>query len=167
MRNKKIIFLELFEVLITAVLFALFAYFVIYQRLAGKQEFLAYLFNLVFIAIVLVYDKFADHMMSKEGFLVKERTRLGHFFAEILFVTHMISFKTSLYFFYICMLVLSRVEILHPELFTDYNMGFIYSIEYGILLLVPLDKFIDLFTSDNKRTLKVINRLKSRKKGKK
>jgi len=166
-KNRKYILLELMEVVVSATLFALFAYYVIFLRLADRQEFIAYIYNLVFIAVVLVFDKFAEHIMSKDEFLVKERTKVGHFLAQVLFATHMISYKTALYFFYICMLILSRIAILHPDLVERFDMSFVLSIEYGILLLVPLDKFIDLLTSDNKRTMRVINRLKRAGKGKK
>jgi len=161
MKKSTIFFIHVVEwvaIAITAVFIGLFTYFIIYERLAGGHRLTAYICNIVFIAFILVYDKVADFLMAKDGYLAKERTAIGHFFARMLFATHFISFKTALYLFYIIMLIVSRISILEPDLIDRYQTGFIYSVEYGVVLLIPLDKFLELLTKDDKRIFKIISR---------
>jgi len=156
--KRGIFILELIAIVATAFVFGLFTYFVVYGQIADGHRLTAYVLNLVFIIIILLFDKFANHVMLKDGFLTKERTKIGHFCAQLLFATHFVSFKTALYLFYIAMLIVSRVSVLEPDLIDRYHLSFIYSVEYGIVLLIPLDKFFELLTKDDKRILKIIAR---------
>ena len=159
MKNTKMIFIfELVAIVITAVIMGLFTYYVIYEWLADGHRLLAYVYNIAFIAFVLLFDKYANHVMSKDGFLTKERTKFKHFLAQVLFATHFVSFKTALYLFYIVMLIFSRVSMLEPDLIDRHHLSFIYSVEYGVILLIPLDKFLELLTKDDKRILKILSR---------
>ncbi|MCL2841075.1 MAG: hypothetical protein FWE05_09925 [Defluviitaleaceae bacterium] len=159
MKHSTLLFIEILAIIITAALIGLFSYHIIYLRLAGGQSFIAYLINLTFIATVLILDIIANKIMTKEGFMTKERTKLGHFFAQVLFAAHFVSFKTALYLFYIVMLIASRTSILHPDFVFSYITGFIYSVEYGILLLIPLDKFLELLTKDDRRILRILHKM--------
>ena len=158
-RTKKILLLEALAIMITAVLFGLITYYVIYSQLAGGHRLMAYVYNIVLIAAILVLDRLLNHCMEKDGFLTQERSRFGHFLAHCLFVTHFISFKTALYLFYIVMLVVSRVSILEPGIIDSHYLSFIYSVEYGVLLLIPLDKFLELLTKDDTRILRILKRI--------
>ena len=161
--RKKLEAVLVVETLITAIIIGIITYFVIYGWLANGHLLTAYILNIAFIAIILVLDKAADHLMTKDEFLTEGRSRLRNIFARILFVTHLVSFKTALYLFYIVMLIVSRISILEPELIDIYHRGFINTVEYGIVLLIPLDKFVELMTKDDKRILKMIKRIDRKK----
>jgi len=157
-KNTRLIFVfELLAIMFTALAIGLFTYYVIYNWLAGGHRLLAYIYNIAFIAIILLFDKYANFVMSKDGFLTAERTRFKHFLAQALFATHFVSFKTALYLFYIIMLIISRVSVLEPSLIDRHQLSFIYSVEYGVVLLIPLDKFLELLTKDDKRILKILS----------
>ena len=158
-RTKKVFLAEIVSIVLTAVILGLFTYFVIYIRLAGGHRLIAYAYNIVLIAVILVFDKVADYYMSQEDFLTKDSGKIKNLFAKLLFATHLVSFKTALYLFYIVMIVLSRISILEPDLINRYQISFIYSVEYGIVLLIPLDKFLELLTKDDKRIMKILSRL--------
>ena len=156
MKKSTIIIIHLIEwavTAITAVAIGLFTYFVIYERLAEGHRLTAYLYNIAFIAVILIFDKIADYLMEKD---------IRPIFARLLFVTHFISFKTALYLFYIVMLVVSRISILEPDMIDRHQTSFIYSVEYGVVLLIPLDKFVELLTKDDKRIFKIITKRKKK-----
>ncbi|MCL2616818.1 MAG: hypothetical protein FWD96_04150 [Defluviitaleaceae bacterium] len=148
------------QTITTAMMFGLITYFIIYGGLASGNRLIAYMYNIVFIAIILILDKVADHIMQSDDFLTRDHGRWKNLLARTLFATHMVSFKTALYLFYIVMLVLSRASFLEPDLIDRYQLSFIYSVEYGVLLLIPLDKFMELLTKDDKRLLKIVSRKK-------
>ena len=78
------------------------------------------------------------------------------FFTRFLYWESLVAFKTTLYLFYIFILVISRVLTLEPRLmFNETFYGFVLSIEYGLILVVVFDKFIDHLTKDIKR-IKII-----------
>ena len=149
------------EVVIFSALFGVFAYFVIYRWMANEYRLAAYIYNLIFITIILALDKTADYTLRKINFSAR-RNKLKNFFVKLLFAAHLVSFKAGLYLFYIAMLILSRISILAPHVVNRYDISFIYSVEYGILLLLPIDKLIELLTKDSKRTLAVILKMKSK-----
>jgi hypothetical protein len=62
-----------------------------------------------------------------------------------------ISFKTILYLFYTFILIVSRVSILAPDFFGNNFNNFVLSIEYCLILVVTLDKFIEHMTKDDNR----------------
>jgi len=150
------------ETIVTALVFGLVTYFIIYERLADGHRLTAYIYNLALIAIILILDKVTDTIMMTDGFLKKDYGVIRNFLSRVLFVTHFVSFKTALYLFYIVMLIMSRISILEPDIIDRYQLGFIYSVEYGIVLLIPLDKFIDLITKDDRRIHKIMAKLKGR-----
>jgi len=148
------------ETIITALGCALITYFIIYSRLAGGRPIVAYIINIGFIVLILLLDKFADFLMTSKDFLTKDRGRIKNFLAAVLFAAHCVSFKTGLYLFYIIMLIVSRVSILEPGIISPYLYTFIRSVEYGVVLLLPLDKFIELLTKDDRRFLKIMQNVK-------
>ena len=155
------------ETLITAVLYGLFAYFFIYRMLAGRRSVTAYAINLFFIVVILLVDKYIHVKMDRKEFLVADRGRLRNISAKVLFYCHFVSFKTGLYLFYLFMLVVSRLSTLEPGMIDPDLRTFILSVEYGILLLLPLDKFLELLMKDNTRMKTVLGRLRGEKVGEK
>ena len=161
MMRRKLI--EVTETIVTAVLYWLFAYYVIYGTLADGRPLVAYALNLAFIILILLMDKFADHIMNKDDFLLKDRGKVKNFLCTMLFYVHAVSFKTGVYLFYLVMLVVSRISILEPGIISPYLRTFIYSVEYGILLLLPLDKFFELLSKDDRRLLSILDRINPKK----
>ena len=149
------------EAVIFAVLFGFFSYFVVYRWMAGGYRFSAYLYNLILITTLLTFDELADQALAKIDFSTGF-SRPKNVLLVLLFVMHLVSFKTGLYLFYIAMLIVSRISILAPYLVDRYDSSFIYSVEYGILLLIPLDKFIELLTRDGRRTSVIFSHIKSK-----
>ena len=67
---------------------------------------------------------------------------------------YFVSFKASLYLFYLFALTASRLMLLLDigEIETAYSFrNYLLSIEYGLILLVAADKFIDQFIKDKKQ----------------
>ena len=138
--------------LISATLYGLVAFFLVYQGLAGGAMLQAYLWNIAFIIIFLLLDKLAnDILLSKEMIITKK----NYFLAGLVHTVSYISFKTTLYLFYAFILIASRMSLLEPNLFNDVFRGFVLSIEYCLILLVAFDKFIEHLLKDDKRIKRI------------
>jgi len=59
-----------------------------------------------------------------------------------------ISFKTSLYLFYVFILVCVAIAAVQPGYFSESFEQYLISVEYGILVLVAADNFINHFLKD-------------------
>ena len=59
-----------------------------------------------------------------------------------------VSFKTALYLFYIFVLVCSAINAVEPYLFNEEFAAYLLTVEYGILVLVAADTFINQFFKD-------------------
>lgn len=144
-------FLYTFYSVIMAVIYGMFTYFGVFARGTEGFALRTYIWNLVLITLVLLIDrlylrKLKNNVMKKE---TKQRK------AKVL---HFISFKASLYLFYIFALTTSRLmllldfELLRWEVEALYSFqSYLLSIEYGLILLVAADKFIDQFIKDKKQ----------------
>ena len=150
------------ETIITAILYGLFAYFIIYQRMAFGRSVIAYALNLIFIIIILLLDILMHIRMDSKEFLNANRGRVRTILGMVLFYCHFVSFKTGLYLFYLFMLVVSRMSTLEPGLLDPYLRTFVYSVEYGILLLLPLDKFLEQLAKDDKRMAAILKRIRNK-----
>jgi len=137
---------------LSAAVYGFFAFFVIYRGLSGKVMLNAYLWNIVFIIAILIADKAAnDILLSKEITITKS----NYFFAILIHVFSFISFKTTLYFFYAFVLIVSRISILEPALISEDFRNFVLAIEYCLILVVVFDKFIEHLLKDDKRIKKI------------
>ncbi|MCL2840704.1 MAG: hypothetical protein FWE05_08005 [Defluviitaleaceae bacterium] len=132
---------------IMAVIYGLTTYFGIFARGAEGFALRTYLWNLVLITIVLFVDRFYLAKLKKNA----EKREV----AKRKFKTfHFISFKASLYLFYMFALTASRLMLLLDigEIEVAYSFrNYLLSIEYGLILLVASDKFIDQFIKDKKQ----------------
>ena len=137
---------------LSAVIYGLFAFFVIYRGLSGKVMLNAYLWNIAFIIVTLIADKVVnDILLAKETAITKS----NYFIAIAVHVLSFISFKTTLYFFYAFVLIVSRISILEPALISDEFRNFVLAIEYCLILVVVFDKFIEHLLKDDKRVKKI------------
>lgn len=160
--RTKLKVVSLLEAVAFAGLFGLVSYFVIYLRLADSYRLTAYIYNLIFLTAILLLDKAIDNLLEKKGLFASANGKIKRFLARAILALHLVSFKTGLYLFYIAMLVFSRISILAPHLVERYDIGFIYSVEYGVLLLLPIDKFIELLTKDDRRTRRVLSKQRAK-----
>jgi len=106
-----------------------------------------YIWNLVLITVVLLVDRIYLAKLKKNAAKRKTKSKKTR-------VLHFVSFKASLYLFYMFALTASRLILLldFPEVEADYSFrNYLLSIEYGLILLVAADKFIDQFIKDKKQ----------------
>ena len=117
----------------------------------------AYFVNICAIVSALVIDKVVGNYLDTKNFAAdKKRNLLG----RLLFYDNMISIKTTIYLFYIFILIASRVSIMQPDLISEQFRGFVLSIEYCLILVVAFDKFIEHLAKDVKRIKKISDKLK-------
>jgi len=140
---------------IMAVIYGLFTYFGIFAR--GESGFIlrTYIWNLAMIILVLLIDRIYLAKLKKKANKRKSENKRAK-------VLHFVSFKASLYLFYMFALIASRLLLildfseLSREVERLYSFqDYILSIEYGLILLVAVDKFIDQFIKDKKQTMEI------------
>ena len=144
------------ESVVLACLFGLFSFYVIYRNIADGSPLYAYGLNLLFIVVILLLEKRIDSIMLSRNFAITPQTKRRTVIIEkTLYLAHMVSFKTSLYLFYIVILLVSRAAALEPDIISDYIRTYIHSIEYCVLLLIPFDKFLEQVLKDEKRNKRI------------
>ena len=137
--------------IVMALIYGLVTYFGVFARGTDGFALRTYIWNILLIIIVLFVDRRylikIKRNAEKRGSHDK-KTKMLHF----------VSFKASLYLFYMFALVSSRLlllldlEELRWETESVYNFrNYLLSIEYGLILLVAADKFIDQFIKDKKQ----------------
>ena len=134
--------------LITSVAYGLSAYILIYRDLAGGSILHAYLWNMVFIIVVLSIDKLIYLKMQSKEFTI---TRKNYLIARWTYFESLISFKTTVYLFYIFILVASQIATIDPTFASEDFRNFILSIEYGLLLVIAFDSLIGHLFKDIER----------------
>jgi len=153
MQNKTIpIAAYIFYTLFWAILYGIFAFFVIYRGLAGSVMLAAYLWNIAFIIVFLVFDKIANDILLSDEMVI---TKNNYFVTALIHIASFISFKTTLYFFYSFVLIISRISILEPNLVPEDFRNFVLALEYCLILVVVFDKFIEYLLKNNKRIKKI------------
>ena len=132
---------------IMAASYGLLTYFGIFARGAEGFALRTYIWNLALITIVLLIDRLYLLKLKKSAEKRKSANRKYR-------VLHFVSFKASLYLFYMFALTASRLMLLLDvgEIEAAYSFrNYLLSIEYGLILLVAADKFIDQFIKDKKQ----------------
>ncbi|MCL2838591.1 MAG: hypothetical protein FWE04_05965 [Oscillospiraceae bacterium] len=133
--------------IIMAAIYGLITYFGIFARGTEGFALRMYIWNLGLIIIVLLIDKIYLTKLKKKA--EKRKTENKRYKA-----LYFVSFKASLYLFYIFALTASRLMMLLDSGYAlaDYSFrSYLLSIEYGLILLVAVDKFIDQFVKDKKQ----------------
>ena len=145
-------FLYTLYAIIMAAIYGLFTYFGVFARGAEGFALRTYIWNLILIAIVLLVDRLYLAKLKRRA--AKKQTGAK---PKIL---HFISFKASLYLFYMFALTASRLMLLlELDTLELYSFrSYLLSIEYGLILLVAADKFIDQFIKDKKQMLEIADR---------
>jgi len=127
-----------------AALYGLLTYFGIFARGTDGFALRTYIWNLVLIALVLIIDKLYIVKLKKNA----EKRKAANRKAKVL---HFVSFKASLYLFYMFALAASRLMLLLDIESLYYFRSYLLSIEYGLILLVAADKFIERFVKDKEQ----------------
>jgi len=141
-----------------AVMYGLFTYFGVFARGVEGFALRTYIWNIVLITLVLLVDRLYLVRLKKRADIRKLANRKSK-------VIHFISFKASLYLFYMFALTVSRLlllldfETLRWEVEALYRFrSYLLSIEYGLILLVAADKFINQFIKDKKQMREIADR---------
>ena len=153
MIKKKIIYI-LFSILYAWGFFWLSM--VVYSNIAGRNVLLASILNLVLIFIFVIMNKLEDLFLRK--ILTREKCKelnlplkaLKQYFLGP-------SFKSSLYIFYIVILVGVAILAADPYIgFLQEFRGYLLSVQYGVLFLIAVDKFLAHILKDITRDDKLI-----------
>ena len=129
-----------------------FVLFIVYTQLAGYSLLLAYLGNLALIIIALVADNYTFKiydaaMQSRKHVEEFRKSRFLRFQLD-----SYISYKTTLYLFYIFILFFSQIVNSGSVLLNEDLMSFISANEYSILLLIAVDLLIRQFAKDREKS---------------
>lgn len=119
------------------------------------SELYAYLGNLVFIFLALLIDRLILTKILQPKKLVHEIKKLENLKDKELNnrlihwqLNYFVSFKTSLFFFYIFVLLFSQILKFNPNLVSPEIAGFINSIDYSVIILLALKDFNEEFYKD-------------------
>ena len=163
-KNIRTIIIYVAFAILMAVVYGYAAFTAIFMNLADGSMLHAYLWNIIFIIILLVYDKIAQTRMQSPKFVITKR---NYFIALWMHIENYISFKTTLYIFYIFILIASRVTTIDPTLVSEDFRNFVLSIEYGLILVIAFDKLVEHLFKDLKRAKTVSDKFKEYDKKKK
>lgn len=149
--------IHLLETVAIAIIYGLFSFFVIYRHLAGGIALHAYLWNIAFIFVVLVTEKITGHLLASAYFhTAKKRHKIMLAKLQLL---NALSFKASLYLYYIFVLLATRIAVLEPTLIDEGLRTYLLSVEFCVLLLIPVDKFLEQLMKDEKRMNRIYSRI--------
>jgi len=138
----------MFYTLIMAAIYGFTAYILIYRQLAGESLLYTYVGNMVLIIIFLTVDYIIHGILQSKGFVITEKSyRLARF----LYLDSLVSFKTTVYLFYIVVLVVSQIISFRPTPANEEIANFFVTIEYGILFVIALDTLIGSVFKDMDR----------------
>jgi len=136
---------------VMATCYGLITYYGIFARGTEGFALRTYIWNLALITLVLFVDRVYLAKLKRRADKRKEASVRASIKVRAL---HFVSFKASLYLFYMFALTVSRLMLLLDigEVVADYSFrNYLLSIEYGLILLVAADKFIDQFIKDKKQ----------------
>ena len=95
--------------------------------------------NVIYIIIGLyLTDKGHEYAISKKTTITEMYKNMGKI-SKFLYGVSQISFRPSMYVFYIIVLIFSQITFLEPGLIPFSLGNFFQSIEYGLLILMAYD----------------------------
>ncbi|MDR0767504.1 MAG: hypothetical protein LBE57_03540 [Methanosarcinales archaeon] len=142
--KKKIIINIFWTVLLAYWIFGITGF--IYFRIADQNVLTATILNFALIIFLLLIDKVETYILNKIRPKVDKKRPL---LSKLLDYYGDITFKSGLYFFYIVILVYIAIIAAEPEFpIQIYSMGYFQSVEYGILILIATDNFLNQFFKD-------------------
>ena len=119
----------------------------VFNNVAGRSMIAATAINFAVILFFIIEDLVSDHFYAKHQ--AKKQHKKPNIFKKIVaaYFTS-VSFKTSLYLFYIFILVCSAIDTVDPGFFSEDFSLYLLTVEYGILVLVAVDTFLGQFLKD-------------------
>jgi len=109
----------------------------------------ATIWNFVLIILFLILERVEIHFVSKLKARYSDSEKKPNIFMKILIVyLSGVSFKTALYLFYIFVLVCSAINAVEPGFFNEGFVMYLLTVEYGILVLVATDSFLNQLFKD-------------------
>lgn len=143
-------------ILISNFIYGVILYFLITYSLM-HSKLTAYLVNLGFIIICLLLDIFTKKQLANTKKLAikieslkneKDQIRNRQYIRWVL--KNYVSFKTSLFFFYIFILLFSQILNFEPTLANAKIRDFIHIIDYSVIILLAFKDFGEEFFKDRK-----------------
>ena len=134
--------------LVTTVLYGFVAYYAIYMQLAEFSLLYTYIGNMVMIILSLTLDTIIHGVLQSKNFMI---TKKNYRFARFLYMDSFISFRTTVYLFYIIILVVSQVISFSSAPLNEDIGNFFLTIEYGIILVIAFDTLIATIFKDMDR----------------
>jgi len=112
---------------------------VIYLLIARENMLVTSFLNIIYIIIGLfLTDKGRKFAISQKN-LIKEMYKNMGRISKVFYAVSQISFRPSMYVFYIIVLIISQIASLEPSLIPFSLGNFFHSIESGILILITYD----------------------------
>jgi len=123
----------------------------VYDFLARSNILLATLLNLLLILLFIIEEKF-ERVVLEKLIALEKKQGLNPFFKFIKFYILGPSFKSALYLFYIVILAGVAALAANPDIaFLQPLSGYLTSVQYGILFLIAVDKFLINIIKDIKK----------------
>jgi len=117
---------------------------IVFNNTAEQGLIVATIWNLALIIFFLVLEKAEHHFAHKLKAKYKDNEKKPNIFMKMV-IAYLsgVSFKTALYLFHIYILVCSAINAADPEFFSEGFSAYLLTVEYGILVLVAADSFLN------------------------
>lgn len=152
---------HVFYIILSNTVYGVTLYFVVTLALK-TSELLAYCINLGFIIMGLLLDRWIILKVYQPKKLAEEIRKLEKEKDRALNnriikwqLEYFVSFKTSLFFFYIFILLFSQLIKFKPELVGPEINSFINTIDYSVIILLAFKDFSEEFSKDKNRMKEV------------
>ena len=126
----------------------------VFTWLSEHSILLAYFGNLALIIFGLSIDEYMQSALQSDKVIAELKAETGrkNGVRTIHWITDsFVSFKTSLYLFYVIILIISQIIRFDPSLVGENIRTFISANDYSILVLIALDTLIKQFLYDRDR----------------
>jgi hypothetical protein len=158
LKRSRYIFFELLGAVVYGIiLYYFFTYF------AEISLLHAYFGSLALMIFLIVIEECSMRLFESDRYLKKlsERKRAEKYISSnVERFNYTFSVKTSLYLFYVFLLIFSKVIEYNPALVSEDINAFILANNYSILLLIALDRFVGQSAKDRERYNKLTEKIK-------
>ena len=134
--------------LFSTAVYGLVTYYLIYKQLAEFSLVYTYIANMLVIILSLTLENIMYGALQSKDF---EITKKNYRFARYMYMDSYISVRTTVYLFYIIILVVSQILSFSPTSTNEDFMNFILTVEYGIILVIAFDTLIGAIFKDMER----------------
>jgi len=107
---------------------------------------------MVMIILSLTLDSIIHGVLQSKDFVL---TKKNYRFARFMYMDSYVSFRTTVYLFYIIILVVSQVLSFIPTPVNEDIEKFTTTIEYGIILVIAFDALIASVFKDMDRIVRI------------